>query len=238
MNFLDLTFAGPASNLAMDEALLDQCEGAGREGEEVLRLWEPQDYFVVLGYANRAASEVDLGVCAEKNIRVFRRCSGGGTVLQGPGCLNYTLCLRIDEGETATVTGANRKVMERHRRLMQKALSREVRIQGHTDLTLGDLKFSGNAQRRRRSFLLFHGTFLLGMDLSLMAGILRMPSQAPDYRRGRLHRDFVANAALPANKVKSLLQQEWQASTPLVNPPVIEKLVMEKYARDDWNLKF
>jgi len=238
MNFLDLTFPGPASNLAQDDAMLDQCDAAGRDGEEVLRLWEPEDYFVVLGYANRADSEVDLAACAEKNIPVFRRCSGGGTVLLGPGCLNYSLCLRIDESETATVTGANRKVMERHRQLFQKALSREIRIQGHTDLTADDLKFSGNAQRRRRSFLLFHGTFLLGMNLAAMSGILKMPGQQPGYRRGRPHQDFLTNAEVPADEVRSLLQQHWQASTRLMNPPEVGNLVTTKYSRDDWNRKF
>src|SRR5690242_14068944 len=95
MKHLDLTLPSPAENLAADEALLDQCE-AGAEGE-ILRFWEPREAFVVLGYANRAALEVDLPACQAHQIGVFRRCSGGGTVLQGPGCLNYSVILRIPE---------------------------------------------------------------------------------------------------------------------------------------------
>src|SRR3954454_25007928 len=95
MKLFDLTLATPGENLACDEALLDACEeeGAG----EVLRFWEPREYFVVLGYANEARREVDLEFCATRSIRVLRRCTGGGTVLQGPGSLNYTLVLRIGE---------------------------------------------------------------------------------------------------------------------------------------------
>ena len=48
MKYLDLTFADPAHNLACDEALIDFCE-ANPGGEEVLRVWEPTNYFVVLG---------------------------------------------------------------------------------------------------------------------------------------------------------------------------------------------
>ena len=59
----------------------------------MLRFWEPNKPFVVVGYANQAAREVDLEACRKLGIPVFRRCTGGGTVLQGPGCLNYSLDL-------------------------------------------------------------------------------------------------------------------------------------------------
>lgn len=237
MKFLDLTLAGAASNLALDEALLDHCEAGGGGADEILRVWEPEDYFVVLGYANRLAAEVDLATCAEKKIPIFRRCSGGGTVLQGPGCLNYSLCLRIGDGDTGTVTGTNRLVMERHCRAFQSMLSGEVKVQGHTDLTRGDLKFSGNAQRRRRSFLIFHGTFLLRMDLSAITGVLKMPTQQPEYRRHRSHADFLTNLELPVARVKNLLRNEWQAGELLEAPPSVEALVGEKYSREEWNRK-
>ena len=61
MKFLDLTLTSPAENLACDEALLDCCED--RAEEEVLRFWEPREYFVVVGYANKVASEVNLAAC-------------------------------------------------------------------------------------------------------------------------------------------------------------------------------
>src|ERR1035441_6566637 len=84
---LDLTLPTPAANLACDEALLDACEEQG--GGEVLRFWEPRDYFVVVGVSNHVAREVNRPACQRENLGVYRRCSGGGAVLQGPGCLNY-----------------------------------------------------------------------------------------------------------------------------------------------------
>jgi lipoate-protein ligase A len=41
---------------------------------------------------------------------------------------------------------------------------------------VGNRKFSGNAQRRKRDFLIFHGTFLLNFDLQLIAKYLCRPS--------------------------------------------------------------
>ncbi len=95
MKHLDLTLPSPAENLACDEALLDWREENG--GEEILRFWESPETFVVVGYANKIATEVNVENCRAKQIPIFRRCSGGGTVLQGAGCLNYALILRIAE---------------------------------------------------------------------------------------------------------------------------------------------
>ena len=80
MKLLDLTLASPAENLACDESLLDWCENAAEE--EILRFWEPRDYFVVVGYANKLATEVNVAACEARGIPVLRRCSGGGTVSQ------------------------------------------------------------------------------------------------------------------------------------------------------------
>src|SRR5271167_3895963 len=95
MKLLDLTLPSPAENLGCDEALLDWREENG--GEEILRFWESPETFVVAGYANKIATEVNVAACKAKGIPIFRRCSGGGTVLQGAGCFNYALILRIAE---------------------------------------------------------------------------------------------------------------------------------------------
>src|SRR3984957_2817791 len=171
MKYVDATLTRPAENLACDEALLDLCEVG--EGAEILRFWEPRETFVVLGYANQAAREVNLPACKAAEIPIFRRCSGGGTVLQGPGCLNYSLILRITEnGPLAGIAAANDFIMRRNLAALAPLVKGDLAIRGHTDLTVGDLKFSGNAQRRRRKFLIFHGTFLLQFDLSLVEQLL------------------------------------------------------------------
>src|SRR6478752_382148 len=122
MQYCDLTFPTPEENLACDEALLDWAESLGarspdRAGQAktlpgILRLWEPTRYFVVLGYANRMATEVNTTFCRQNTIPVLRRCTGGGTVLQGPGILNYTLILPAEAPPFHNVTAANRFIME------------------------------------------------------------------------------------------------------------------------------
>lgn len=239
MKYIDLTLPTPQENLACDEALLDMCE-AGYP-DEILRFWQPRHHFVVLGYSNKIHSEVNLPSCRALNIPVLRRCSGGGTVLQGPGCLNYSLILRLSQpGPLQGITQTNTHVMGRNRDALAALLKADVRVQGHTDLTVQDLKFSGNSQRRKRHFLLFHGTLLLNLDLSLVETLLAMPSRQPAYRRQRPHCEFLTNLNLPSAKIKHALRQTWDAHVPLESIPhdAIHKLVTEKYDTDEWNFKF
>lgn len=238
MKYLDLTLPTAAENLACDEALLEW--GEQDESVEALRFWTPPSTFVVAGYANQAAREVDLEACAVRGIPVFRRVSGGGTVLQGPGCLNYALVLQVAQAvELQSIVAANAYVLERHRRAMENLLGRPVRVQGQTDLAIDGRKFSGNAQRRRRRAALFHGTFLLGLDVELVEAVLRQPSREPAYRAGRLHREFVVNLKLPAEAVKEALRRAWGADEPLAAVPLetVNGLVRDKYTQAAWNLR-
>src|ERR1039457_4361083 len=214
MKYLDRTLRTPQENLAGDQALLDWCEEGSTD--EILRFWEPRQHFVVLGYSNRTRTEVNLDSCKMLGIPVLRRCSGGGTVLQGPGCLNYALILKIHSDLPLTnIAEANAFIMNRNRNALNTLLDGKVLIQGHTDLTLQGTKFSGNSQRRRHLFLLFHGSFLLDFDLSLVEQTLRMPSKQPQYRRDRAHKEFLTNLNLTADVVKDAMKQTWGATVAL-----------------------
>jgi len=337
MTQLDLTFPTPAENLACDEALLDFFEERGGNG--VLRFWEPENYFVVVGYGNQVEKEVNVAACTAEGIPILRRCSGGGTVLQGPGCLNYSLIAKIEEnGPLSSITSANRFIMERNREAMEKLIppssrrlprrseaeageenpspdkggtkpadsvrwieskivrksenptksgplpgaegrgegerkypsvhwpalieknqslvtsAATVEIRGCTDLALvthqsspiTSLKFSGNAQRRKKLFLLFHGTFLLDFDIPLIDKFLRMPSKEPDYRQGRSHTNFLTNLEVSADAVKRSLRQAWEVSdgpagrsqVEMVPYDGIALLARDKYVTKEWNFKF
>lgn len=239
MKFLDLTLPSPAENLACDEALLDWREERG--GGDILRFWESPEPFVVVGYANKIMAEVNVANCETKKVPIFRRCSGGGTVLQGPGCLNYALILRMEKNtQLASISGANKFIMEHNREAIQSAAGHAPSIRGHTDLAFGPRKFSGNSQRRHKSYLLFHGTFLLNFNLPLVGEFLSFPSRQPDYRDSRSHGDFLINLNLTADAIKGALKKEWHTDSPLENPPLeqISKMAREKYATPEWNLKF
>ncbi len=241
MKLLDRTWPTPAENLACDEALLDACEDGLPGAEEgVLRFHEPLSRCVVVGYGNRVAAEVDSAACEAAGAPILRRASGGGTVVLGPGCLAYAVVLPVSAApELATVTGTNRWVMERNRSVLESLLGRPVGVRGFTDLAVDDLKFSGNAQRRRRNAVLFHGTFLLAMDLTWVSGLLKRPSWEPEYRRGRAHAEFLVNLGLSGEAVRGGMIREWGVSGSWESPldQSIAERVRDRYGRPDWNLR-
>lgn len=218
IRLLDLTLPTPIENLALDEALLEELEERG--GHPVLRLWESDRHFVVLGRACRTKDDVHIEICERDGLPILRRASGGGTVLLGPGCLAYALVLPVDlHPNLASIRGANRFILER----IAGALRRwegAVACRGVSDLAIGERKISGNAQRRTRHALLFHGTILYRMPAEVIARYLRHPRRQPAYRADRPHDSFVCTIPAPSPAIiKEALADVWGADTPLDSWP-------------------
>ncbi len=235
MNFLDTVYATPAEQLACDDVLLDLCEEGS--GDEVLRVWFPEELFVVVGYTGEAAREVDLAACAGAGVRLFRRTTGGGTVVQGPGCLNYALIMRQGtDPALATITGTNRFILDRFAAALTPLLGREVAMRGHTDLVLGENKFAGNAQRRRGQVILFHGTVLLDFDIGVIERLLPIPFIQPGYRRGRSHGNFLTNLHVAPGDIIRALRHCWNATGASAAPPLdrVRLLARERYEDPRW----
>ena len=88
------SFSTPEENLSAEEffflAKTNSCEN------DILRIWESKDYFIVLGSSQVVSEEVFWDECISRNIKILRRCSAGGAVLQGPGCVNFSLSLNLE----------------------------------------------------------------------------------------------------------------------------------------------
>jgi lipoate-protein ligase A len=239
MKYLDLTLVDAASNLACDEALVELFEST-RTNHGLLRIWEPEKHFVVLGHSNKIDSEVDLAACETERVSIFRRLSGGGTVIQGPGCLNYTLILRNGIDAPAGIEESFRFVLQHHKRCIEQMIEDPVEIAGVCDLAIDGRKFSGNAQYRKRSFALLHGTFLLNFNLALAARCLRLPSKQPVYRQNRPHLQFMRNLHLDSMKVRQALREVWRATDEFNDIPAlrIDDLQRSRYRRLEWTRKF
>lgn len=214
---LDLTLPSPVENLALDEALLDELEENG--GDPVLRFWESDRLFVVLGLGGHLTDEVHIPACEQDGVPMLRRTSGGGTVLQGPGCLSYALVLPLTfHSDLLNIRSTNRFILER----IAKALHQwhpAIAFRGISDLAIDGLKISGNAQRRKRKALLFHGTLLHGMQGDLIGRYLKHPKREPDYRIGRPHASFLATIDAAPQDIKQAIAEAWSAESLLKSWP-------------------
>ena len=188
----------PAEQLALDEALLLESDAAGGE---FLRVWSFAAPVVVIGRASRVDDEVDRDVCGAQGIKLFRRCSGGASVVGGPGCLMYSVVLSLrSRPELQKIDAAHQFVMDRLLAAVQRQLPTAEK-RGVCDLALGNRKFSGNSLRISRRAVLYHGTLLHDADLGRIDRCLRVAPRQPEYRGGRGHRDFLTNASLDVVRV-------------------------------------
>jgi lipoate---protein ligase len=235
MHRLDWSAELPAENLAGDEALLELVERM--PSQSILRFWESSTWVVVLGISDSVEREVDMAECQEARIPVLRRCTGGGAVLLGPGCLNYALVTASTPGGPfSTISHTNRHVMRTHAEALRTATGLPIEVCGVSDLVCAGRKFSGNAQRRQRAALLFHGTFLLSTDLALMERCLRMPARRPEYRQERGHGAFVGCLEAAMETVKASIAGAWGAVMPFEGPPIerSRELARTKYEQAGW----
>ncbi|MGA2064629.1 MAG: lipoate--protein ligase family protein [Thermoguttaceae bacterium] len=230
MRYLDLSLPTPAENLALDEALLDEAEAAGRP-VETLRTWESDCPLVILGRSSRADAEVHRDACRRLEIPIHRRASGGAAVVVGPGCLMYALVLSCQERPALrAVAGAHRTVLSTIAAALAPLLP-GIHCDGTSDLVLGGRKVSGNSLRAKREHLLYHGTLLYDFPLELISECLAMPPRRPAYRGDRPHADFLAKVPISPAALRQALRAAWHAEEPRHDWPraAVARLAAERY---------
>ena len=236
------TLPTPEENLALDEALVEAADRLSLEESttektafdsgptnEVLRLWELTKPCVVLGRASKWLEEVDSIACQRDSVPVLRRASGGASIVTGPGCLMVSVLISYKHRPAwRALDIAHREVMSRTRDAVQRAtdsfqMTSRIMIDGTCDLTIDSRKFSGNALRCKRFWMLYHGTIMYSMPLEWLSHYLLEPLRQPEYRKKREHESFVTNvldssSCISPKSFRQELQRQlaaiWNASQP------------------------
>lgn len=208
----DISLQTPQENILYDDVLLHLAE-QGQQGE-ILRFWESHQYFIVLGRVSKEQDDIKFDEVDKDHIPILRRSSGGGTVLQGKGCLNYSLVL--SKGWDPHIADLRKsyqvilnKVIES---LRQLGVDSKFCLTSDIALITNNKKISGNAQKRSKKFILHHGTILYDFDLEKIKQYLTIPKDIPEYRQGRSHLDFIANIPSSANKIKGAFEQVFKVA--------------------------
>jgi lipoate-protein ligase A len=152
----------PAQNGALERRFLSEQPGA----PDILLFYINRPS-VIVGRNQRMEAEVDTAYCREEGIEVFRRISGGGTVYQDYGNINYAFIC----GET-DVPFPDRDFATPLRNALH-AFGVAVTVGRRKELLAGERKISGTASHITRGRILFHGTLLYRTDLDRMSRALR-----------------------------------------------------------------
>ncbi len=230
-----------AMNLALEEYLLSSLH----DGDSILFLYE-NNPAVVIGRFQNPWKECRTGLARRNGIAVRRRISGGGTVVHGPGNLNFS----VFSGTTHPDKEGN---LSRVIRAMAR-IDAEVGMNERFDLFIrnpvGDdgkvFKVSGSAFRQTSGRSMHHATLLVNADLKGLRGLLLGPPRDMDVRGVVSKPSSVANLcdASPGMTVSTAagaLASEWGAAGgPIpINPSDYEDVPVFREAHrrlvsDDW----
>jgi lipoate-protein ligase A len=216
-----------AQNLAIDEEAIQLTSIKGRAS---LRFWWGGPPAVVIGFSEKPDQTVNQNACRDLGIEVLKRFTGGGSVLQTAGVLNYSLTIptnRIIDPQNAFQPGMDFLLD------LIGSFGLVGATRGISDVAVEGRKVSGNAQAQRRGALLVHGTLLIDFDYELAEKALKHPLREPEYRRGRNHRDFLISLReLGISDNKFEIEQKAVAAARRVfcdyrvNEPSSEKLLL------------
>lgn len=118
---------------------------------------------IVCGKHQNIYEEVNIKYAIENNIAISRRLSGGGTVYQDSGNVNFTFILNKPEGKQIDFKKHIEPVY-----LYLKSLNINVKYSKTNDLFINNKKISGNAEHVYKNRVLHHGTLLFNSNLHIL----------------------------------------------------------------------
>jgi lipoate-protein ligase A len=148
-----------------------------RLGREGLNLLSPGSPYVCIGYFQDVEQEVDLALCREQGIPVFRREVGGGAVYLDGEQLFYQLVLHRDN----PLVPAGWEAF--YRRFLQapiaayRALGIPAEYRPVNDIVANGRKVSGNGAAQIGDYLVLVGNLIVDFDYEMMARVLKVPDE-------------------------------------------------------------
>lgn len=225
-------------NLALEEYLLKNYS------EDYIILYRNEPSLIVGKHQNSMA-EINYLNAYEKNIPVYRRISGGGTVYQDLGNLNFSFIHNVEGQNMVDFKKYTTPVLD-----FLKSLNLNVSLGKRNELMIGDQKISGNAEHVYRNRVLHHGTLLFESDLNELNELLKVDILLYRDRSKKSVRSVVSNIKDYLNNIEIeefiskiskflrnyLIASEFNISADTLQE--IETLANEKYRTWEWNFGY
>jgi lipoate---protein ligase len=232
----------PAANLALEEALYLRNDGF------IVRVWGNRES-VIIGRAQLASFETDVGYCRAHGIPIVRRFTAGGAVYNGPGNLNWSLfvaggvrsgSLRYESSPHAIFRAASRPFLS-----ALTASGVEAWLDPPNRILTEDGKICGMAAYVSKRGFLCHGTLLVAADLARVRALTTPSAQAIERRYTRSRDHKTANARLDVDSFIRTFVRTLADETSLTiengSPDEGERalardLLASRYGDEGWNL--
>ena len=154
-------------------------------------LWIPDKSYIVLGASNNAKDAVVEDVTLRDDICVIKRRTGGQTVMLTPNNIIIS-ALITDESVMKP-----KDVFNRFNEFIIDAIAKNHNLKfstrGISDIALGEKKIMGSSMYRGKGKLFYHAVLNFSEPSTTFQKYLKHPSNEPDYRKGRMHHEFVSS---------------------------------------------
>lgn len=172
-----------------DLALIDP-EATGN----AFMVWQPAATVIVLGQSNQAESAVHTELAEQDGIPVYKRHSGGQTVILSPRTLVISVRLIAERLDNPQV------YFKRINHLILTALANlgisDLNEKGISDIAIGEKKILGSSIYRKKNMVFYHAVLNIAETPAFIGRYLKHPVREPDYREGRKHEEFVTSIHL------------------------------------------
>jgi lipoate-protein ligase A len=157
-------------------------------------VWQPAEPIIVLGQSNQAETAVHTELAEQDEIPVYKRHTGGQTVILTPLTVVISVRLISEKLDNPQVyfKWVNKAIIEALTSLGINSLNEK----GISDIAIGEKKILGSSIYRKKSMVFYHAVLNLSENPEFIGRYLKHPTREPDYRSGRKHEDFVTSIHL------------------------------------------
>lgn len=169
-------------------------------------VWQPDRAYLVLGQSNQAETALFTEKVTADNIPVYKRPSGGETVILTPNML--VMAVSFNETRLQNPAVYFKKINDTIISALAENGFAGLSQKGISDISRGPKKILGSSIYRKPGRVFFHAVLNVAEDPGVIAKYIRHPQKEPDYRQGRAHEDFVTSLTdnlqnIPLEKLKS-----------------------------------
>ena len=154
-------------------------------------LWIPDRSYIVLGASNNAKDAVVQEATLKDNIIVLKRRTGGQTVMLTPN--NLIISAVITDESIMKPKDVFNRFNDHIIGAIEKNHTVKFSTRGISDIAMGEKKIMGSSMYRGQGKLFYHAVLNFNEPSSTFQKYLKHPSNEPDYRKGRMHHEFVTS---------------------------------------------
>ncbi len=225
-------------NIALEEYLINNFD----KEFFIIAVNEPS---IIIGLNQNTYDEINALYVKQNNLRVVRRLSGGGTVFQDHGNINFSHIYYDDGSKLNDFSKVSKIILD----FVNQKLGLNAIFAGRNGLIIEDKKFSGHSRIKMNDKILHHGTLLISSNMKSLTDALKENNAKYTDRALLSNHDSITNLSEhieSAPSTEKILDMFWnylrsvfpESKVYEISAEDIEsvnKLVAEKYSTWDWN---